>query len=305
MEEKNLPAVAQNTAIEKTSDLPIQAPDAWKGFSEEEALGGMAPVFQGYVKKYKYFMYSNNAGGFAMIDNESDKEIFVSEIGQKIKAIILFAHHVKVLQKGHLARLTDSPSKWTDEMKEVMAMSYDDASPGNFIVNGFENYLKKPDREFTSTKLYVIAIFPDLPSGMEPVVCSFGITSDSPKRPNTIATTRLELSQFNRKAGINIPLNFVYCAMFFVADKNANEETYQRPGFMLPKNNDGLPYPVFESIEQYRKSAIGEKLLREVIQNHKEAVRAKELDRSSVPVKPAESQYNNSFDDLGDEIPFR
>lgn len=304
MEEKNLPAVAQNTEIEKSSDLPIQVPDAWKGFTEEEALGGMAPVFQGYVKKYKFFMYSNNAGGFAMIDNETDREVIVSEIGQRIKAIILFAHHVKILQKGHEARLTDSPSKWPEEMKEVLAMSYDDASPGNFIVNGFENYLKKPDREFTSTKLYVIAVFPDLPSGWEPVICSFGITSDSPKRPNTLSTARLALSQFNRKSGANIPLNFVYTEMFFVADKNANEETYQRPGFSLP-TKDGIPYPAFNSIEHYRAHISGEKLLREVIKNHKEAVRAKELDKSSIPVKPTESQYNNSFDDLDDEIPFR
>jgi len=304
MSEEKLPAVAQNTAIEKASDFPIQVPKEWQGFTEDEALGGMAPVFQGYVKKYKYFMYSNNAGGFAMIDNEADKEIFVSEIGQKIKSIILFAHHVKVLQRGHVERLTDSPSKWPEEMKEVLAMSYDDASPGNFIVNNFENYLKKPDREFTSTKLYVIAIFPDLPSGWEPVICSFGITSDSPKRPNTLATARLALNQFNRKSGANLPLQFVYVEMFFVADKNANDETYQRPGFSLP-NKEGIPFPAWNSVAHYKAHHAGEKLVREVIRNHEEAVKAKELDKSSAPTKQAESQYNNSFDDLDDQIPFR
>src|SRR4030042_1244083 len=192
MSEENLPAVAQNTEVMKP-EQGLSLPPEFMGFSPDEALGGMDEVYQGYVKQYPFFMRSNNAGQFEMRDNATDKIVFESKLGETLKCVIIFAHHTRVLLAGNRDNRQDDIDLWPDEAKEVLAMSYDDKSPGNFTLNGLGEYLNKPKREAVSSKLNLIAVFPELESGAQPVFCSFGITSDDYKRPNTLASIRLEL----------------------------------------------------------------------------------------------------------------
>jgi len=173
-------------------------------------------------------------------------------------------------------------------------------------LNGLEMYLSKPLREAVKTKLNMIIVAPDLPSGQQPIFCSFGITSDDYKRPHTLASMRLDLDQFNRKNGTNIPLNFLITEMFFVADSDkSGKKKYQRAAFQLQKNSDGVPVPAFGSAEVYRKHVFGWPLLQDVIARHKKAVASKEQDFRPAPVAslPEADPYNASFDNLEDDIP--
>lgn len=312
MSNETTPAVANNTGLEIADETALVVDGDHGGFTEDDASGGMSPVMQSYVKSYPYFLRSDN-GTFELRDNNAQdptKEVIWT--GPSIpKAILYLGHHTKTLRRGDIEGLETDPDSWTDEQKELVAISYNQTSNGNFILNGFGEYLRKPLRDKVSTRLYVFAVFPELPSKLAPVACSFGITADSIKKPGSFSNLRLAVEKIllANKQPAMFPLQYLMCELGHVPDKDASgKKSYHRVTFALKKVS-GAIVTAFESRAQYMSHPLGYRMWDKIKKTHDAAVKYAESGQMAMGLgeRTVSGITDNSVhapEPFSDEIPF-
>jgi hypothetical protein len=300
----------------------IAIPSEFQGFTEEEALGGMSPIQEGYLKSFKYFLSRPSMKArFQITNNETDE---VAWEGSKITgAVIYYGHEVLRLKKGHVESVGKNESDFTDEENEILAVSYDAInSKGNFEINGYGKYLTKEYAELQGKmrRLYLIMVIPgkEYGTGTELVAASFSITT---------------IKSFNalRKLlkGYSLPLPIVKTEIFFSDAKSESGQEYDRIDFGLMKKEDGSVLFSHKSREGYLSSPLGKPLLDNIILTHKAAVENAErsgfgssatekevVGATTVeePAQPAGSQFGEWVDEVKtqfkgtivdpDEMPF-
>lgn len=289
-------------------------------FTEDEALAGMSPVIQGYMKSYRYFMRSIN-GVFEIRDNQTDE--IIEKLETIDKAIIIYAHHTKTLTRGAMQGRIGKMSEWPDEDRDLVALSYDEKSKGSFVIAGVEDYLRKPLWSAVKTRVFVFAMFPSLKTGSEVVACSFGITTDTVKKPGSLANYRLAIGNIRKSDGqpANLPMQFLLGEIYHVPDENEDGEGYRRVCFRLKMNKNGSPCLAYTDAQTYREHPRGMQLHAKVKKSHDIAVEYAEsgdmpmLSHSSIPAvsNPAVKSINGSDvvgmafaddDSVTDDIPF-
>jgi hypothetical protein len=244
----------------------IAIPEAFKGFTEEEALGGMNPIQEGYLKSYKYFLSRpTTKGKFQIVNNDTQDIVWE---GSEIKgAVIYYGHEVLRLKKG----LVESPEKneadYTDEEAEILAVTFDPQnSKGNFESNGYGRYLTKEFDHLQNKmrRLYVVMILPnpEYKTGLELVAASFSIT--------TIKSFN-SLRKSIRGYGM-LPLPLVRSRLFFTESKSESGQLYDRVDFELETDGKGNLSYVHKSREDWLSSPRGKSLLDKIIETHKGAV---------------------------------
>jgi len=244
----------------------VALPAAFQGFTEEEALGGMSPIQEGYLKSFKYFLSRpSTLGKFQIVNNANDEVVWE---GDKIeKAVIYYGHEVMRLKRGHVEAHGKNEADFTEEENEILAVTYDNPkkSKGNFELNGYGEYLTNLHKDIQGkmTRLYLVMIIPSLKDriGVELVAASFSVTTSKSFR-----------DLVKQKDQYGVPLPFLYVNIGFREDKSEKGQVYQRIVFDLPKDPNGFPIPVFKSREQYLASERGLNLLNEIIITHKAAV---------------------------------
>jgi hypothetical protein len=250
--------------LAKQETKAVAIPAEFQGFTEEEALGGMNPIQEGYLKSYKYFLSRpSTLGKFQIVDNDTDQ---VAWEGDKIEnAVIYYGHEVMRLKRGHVEAPGKQEADFTDEENEILAVTYDRASRGNFDANGYGQFLSKDHEDIHGkmTRLYIIMLIPSLKDkiGLELIAASFSVT--------TIKSFR-DLMKLKKQ--YNVPLPYLYANIFFKEDKSEKGQVYQRIVFDFPKAENGFPKPVHKSREAYLESPRGLTMLNEVIETHKGAV---------------------------------
>jgi hypothetical protein len=253
------------TELAKQENKAMALPAAFQGFTEEEALGGMSPIQEGYLKSFKYFLSRpSTLGKFQIVNNATDEVVWE---GDKIeKAVIYYGHEVMRLKRGHVEAHGKNEADFTEEENEILAVTYDPKkSKGNFESNGYGEYLTNLHKDIQGkmTRLYLVMIIPSLKDkiGVELVAASFSVTTSKSFR-----------DLVKQKDQYGVPLPFLYANIGFKEDKSEKGQVYQRIVFDLPKDANGFPLPVFESREQYLSSKRGLNLLNEIILTHKGAV---------------------------------
>lgn len=302
MSEEKMPAVADNT------EQALVVAGDHGGFTEQEAVDGMPPVVQSYVKSYPFFLRSDN-GTFELRDNRKEDKDSVVWTGPAIDSAVLYlGHHTKTLRLGDVRGLETDSDTWSDEDKELVALSYDARSKGNFEINGYGDYLRKPLWDKVGTRLYVFGIFKNLPSGLNPVACSFGITADSIKKPGSFSNLRLQIERIRLGNGepANFPLQYLVCELHHTPDKDATgKKSYQRVAFGLAKK-DGKIMTAFDSKEQYLKDPRGLEMFRKIKKTHDAAVEYAEsgsMPMSNGVQKPV-NHAASPDSEFKDDVPF-
>lgn len=252
------------TELTKKEETSLVIPKEFAGFTDEEALGGMAPISEGYMKSYRYFLSRPTLKDkFQIVDNETDQVVWE---GSRIdKAIIYYGHEVMRLKSGYITSPDKKENDFDEEEKKILAVTYDPKkSKGNFEANGHGKYLTNEFKDLhgNMTRLYLIMIIPGLKdiTNLEPIAASFSVT--------TVSSFK---DLVKKKDGYRIPLPYVYSDIFFKEDKSKNGTTYDRITFDFPLK-DGFPVPVHKSREAYLASERGLKLLNQIIETHKAAV---------------------------------
>ncbi len=252
------------TDLTKQNETAVAIPKEFQGFTEEEVMGGMAPIQEGYLKSYKYFLSRPSLlGEFQIIDNATDEVIWE---GSEIKgATIYYGHEVIRLKRGHVESPEKKENDFTDEENEILAVTYDPLnSKGNFEINGYGQYLTKEHEEIRGnmTRLYLFMILPkSYKTGVDIVAASFSVT------------TVMSFNALRKVAkGYNIPLPLVRTNIFFSNAESKNKTKYQRIDFTLAKDADGNLQFAHPSIDVYRTSPYGVKMLNEIALTHRAAV---------------------------------
>jgi len=252
--------------LAKQETKAMAMPSEFAGFTEEEALGGMNPVQEGYLKSYKYFLSRpTTKGKFQIVDNDTDTVVWE---GSEIKgAIVYYGHEVLRLKRGQVESPDKSETEYTDEENEILAVTYDPFnSKGNFESNGYGKYLTKEfaDLQGKMRRLYVIMILPgkEYGTGVELVAASFSITTIK-----SFNALRKSIKMYGM-----LPLPLVRTRLFFTEAKNDNGITYDRVDFELEKDDKGNLSFVHKSADAYRASERGASLLNKIVDTHKGAV---------------------------------
>ncbi len=313
---------SENELMQTTgSQLVVPASFLENGFTEDEALSGMPPADQSYLKSFPYFIRSKN-GSFEIRDNAKDEPVWS---GNEIKgAIVYFGHEISRLKLGHVKGLQTDEKTWSDEDKEVVAISYDRQSQGNFPFGGHESFLGRQHKDIhpKMKRLYIFIVAPSLKleNKFGVIAGSFGIST-----AKGFSGVRKELDQLTipvtengktvmKKA--NLPLPFVKVDIKFVPETNANGDDFQRITFEFSKNEKtgGLDF-AFKSPQHYRESGMGLALLEKIIESHKAAVELAEKNQlmmssgqSEKTVQGLESMGTDVTSEINadsdDDIPF-
>jgi hypothetical protein len=286
--------------LAKQETKAVAIPEAFKGFSDEEVLGGMDPIQEGYLKSFRYFLSRPTLKDkFQIVDNTTDEVVWE---GNRIeKAVIYYGHEIMRLKAGYISAPDKKENDFDDEEKKILAVTYDSGknakgeykSRGNFDSNGYGEYLTNlhKDIQGNMTRLYLIMILPGLKDviNLEPVAASFSVTTVS------------SFKEFvKKKDGYGIPLPYVYSDIFFKEDKSKNGTTYDRIVFDFPME-DGFPIPVFKAREAYLRSERGLTLLNEIKDTHKAATEYAENSGGGSVLAIVEKEEIPSFSDLAAE----
>lgn len=267
----------------------IEIPKEFEGFTEEEALGGMTPIQEGYLKSFKYFLSRPSMKAkFQIVNNETDEVVWE---GAKIEgAVIYYGHEVLRLKKGHVESPGKNEVDFTDEENEILAVTYDaQNSKGNFESNGYGKYLTKEyaDLQGKMRRLYIVMIIPSLKAqlGLELVAASFSVTTI--KSFNALRKTVRSLGK------TPLPLPVLKTDIFFSEAKSESGQEYDRIDFALSRKPDGSLDFAHQSADAYRTSPRGVQLLNKIIETHKGAVQS--VERSFVGER--EVKAISSFDE--------
>jgi hypothetical protein len=243
----------------------IAIPEGLRGFTQEEILGGMNPIVEGYRKSYKYFLSRpGTLGKFQVIDNSSEKVIWE---GDKIEgAVIYYAHDIMRLKRGHVEAPGKPERDFTEDENSLLAITYDSVkSKGSFDANGYGEYLTNLHKDLhpKMKRLYVIMLLPkSFGTGTEPVLASFSITTNK-----TFNALRKTTEMYG------LPLPLFKTNIFFTEAKSENKEDYLRIDFEIVKDAKGQPVFTFDSRDKYVSSPYGAKLLNDIKETHEGAVR--------------------------------
>lgn len=244
----------------------LAIPKELQGFTEAEALGGMNPIQEGYLKGYKYFLTRPSMKGkFSIVNNDTNEEVWS---GTEIKgAVIYYAHEVLRLKRGHVESPGKNEVDFTDEENEILAVTYDALkSKGNFEINGYGEYLAKEhaDIQGKMRRLYIIMMIPgdEYKTNGDLIAASFSVTT---------------IKSFNAlrksiKAYGMLPLPLLTTNIFFTEAKSESGQEYDRIDFALAKDPKGGLIFAHKTRDEYLKSPYGVKLLNDIILTHKAAV---------------------------------
>jgi hypothetical protein len=291
-----------NLTTQTTTAIAI--PEGLRGFTQEEILGGMNPIVEGYRKSYKYFLSRpGTLGKFQVIENSTEKVIWE---GDKIEgAVIYYAHDIMRLRRGHI-EAPDKPERdFTEDEKTLLAITYDPLkSRGSFDSkydsNGYSKYLTSEFKDLhrKMKRLYVIMLLPkSFGTGAEPVLASFSITTNK-----TFNALRKTTEMYG------LPLPLFKTNIFFTEAKSENKEDYLRIDFGIVKDAKGGPVFTFDSRDKYVSSPYGAKLLNDIKETHEGAVRNAERSSfggSSIAVEsssPGISTFTELVETVKDEF---
>lgn len=296
----------------KQTDTGLVIPKEFAGFTSEETLGGMAPIQEGYLKSFRYFLNRpSTRTKFQIVDNQTNATVWE---GDEIKgATIFYGHEIMRLKKGHVQNPGKNEADFTDEENEIVAVTYDKArSKGNFEANGYGKYLTNQFKDLHGkmTRLYLVMLIPGgkentYGTGTELVAASFSVTTC--KSFNALRKTA---------QSFNLPLPLMRARIFFSAAKSEGGQEYDRVDFEFLKDAKGTPVFSYKSPEAYRTSEFGVSMLNAIIDTHKAAVANAEsgdfggfVEKETVAYD-VEADIKSTFkgeevaDPLGDEAPF-
>jgi hypothetical protein len=284
--------------LAKQETKAVAIPEAFKGFSDEEVLGGMDPIQEGYLKSFRYFLSRPTLKDkFQIVDNTTDEVVWE---GNRIeKAVIYYGHEIMRLKSGYITSPKKSDNEFDDEEKKILAVTYDSAknakgeykSRGSFDSNGYSEYLTNLHKDIHGkmTRLYLVMIIPSIKNlNLEPVAASFSVTTVSSFKEHV-----------KNKKIYNVPLPYLYSNIFFEEDKAKNGTVYDRIVFDFPMK-DGFPLSVFENREAYLNSKRGVTLLNEIQDTHKAATEYSENSGGSGSIV-VEEEGIPSYSDLAAE----
>jgi hypothetical protein len=277
----------------KSNENKIMIPKEFQGFTEEEVLGGMAPVQESYLKSFKYFLTRPSMKAkFQIVDNTNDEVVWE---GNEIQgAIIYYGHEVLRLKKGHVFSEGKNEADFTEEENEILAVTYDAArSSGNFNANGFGQYLSPKFKELQSKmrRLFLFMILPkQYNTGSEVVAASFSITTIK-----SFNDLREKLKTYGP-----IPHPLVRVNIFFSDAKSKSGQEYDRVDFALTKGEDGGLKYSHSSREGYLKSEFGKSLLDKLILTHRAVVEYTE--NQTLPTVAITSNSGSKFEEYVEAV---
>ena len=276
----------------------IAIPEGYGTFTNEQiAAGQLDTGGGGYLSNFKYTVRLRNTGGKLAVYKGEE---LVGEY-DNLAIILYYAHQVWRLRKGTTTGLTGDRSLWPDEMRGLVAQTYEnpfsrrEGCRGNFDPE-YSDYLDlKEARKGVEKRIFVFMSIPDIMPAGEVAVASFGFTAHD-------SLTALS----NKFEGLNMPLSAAHVNLGTTTATNDNNQGYPVPQFTIMDTDGKLSMTALTVADHEENLAPITAKIRKI---HGMAVRDSQTASAPQLAAPAPQELIGSSVDVSaeyqaDDIPF-